>query len=100
MSSLLILQVLLPVPIALADEINNTANEESVEADLSYLAISYDGREEIIELDTGEELHLLGWTNDKKESVSIEVVTDENTDVLMQNVPVDGDEVIMISDEM
>lgn len=100
MSSLLILQVLLPVPIALAEEINSSANEESVEADLSYLAISYDGREEIIELDSGEELHLLGWTNDKKESVSIEVVKDENTDILMQDVPVDGDEVIMISNEI
>ena len=100
-SVLLGFQAVMPVPAALASEVNSAISEEEDKIDLSYLAIDYDGKEQLVSIDDETELHLLGWKDEEKNIVLVEVIRnhEDSKESISLEVMIAEDEVIELETE-
>ncbi|UJF15236.1 N-acetylmuramoyl-L-alanine amidase [Jeotgalibaca sp. MA1X17-3] len=73
--------VALPIPVALASEVDTVLSEQLIEntEDLSYESIQYDGTVQTISLAENLELQLLNWKDELKE-VIVATVTSKNAE--------------------
>ena len=100
-STLMAFQAVLPIPYALAQE-ETTMTEmvaQNENNSLSYLAIDYDGTYQSIDITEKLTLNLLGWIDDKKETISLELVDTGTQQTYSEVVSSIEDEVIEIESD-
>ena len=100
-STLMAFQAVLPIPYALAQEELSLTEmvEQTEDSSLAYLAIDYDGAYHSLDITEKLTLNLLGWTDETKDKVSLELVDTQTQYKYSEIVSIIEDEVIEIESD-